>query len=86
MTNGSQIQEKVHSLAFAISDSLITQLIVGGSYPQLGYPNASGKNAPWLDSTSEIKPWHSQIIIVGYMTSKIDKSVCLSIQNHSQLY
>jgi len=46
VTNGYHIQEKVHSLAFAIYDSLITQLIVGGSYPQLGYPNASGKNVP----------------------------------------
>ena len=58
-------------------------LMTSGSYPHLGYPNASGKNVPCLDSTSEIKSYHSQTITVGYMTSKIDKSVCLSIQNQS---
>jgi len=47
----------------------------------LGYPNASEKNVPCLDSISEIKSWHSHIIAVGYTASKIDKSVCLSIQN-----
>jgi len=34
----------------------------------------------------KIKSWHSKIITVAYMTSKINKTACLSIQNHSQLY